>query len=118
MSRFDSSLRIWGLGDPDVPIETYTNPNKDTLVQFDWRVSDHDDYKSFQLLTMSKDQHVRLWNIEHSTQQACRGIPPPMLHRRNTEIENITDLSQEFAKIKKNGIPSVNVVEVSNETGK
>ena len=70
-------------------------------------------------LIFSLDQHLRLWAIDKNDRQACGDTTPTpptaSLKKRDKKTDSEffpQDLSSEFAKIKKYGIPGVQIEKV------
>ena len=65
--RLETSLSLWNSDKPEKPVHSFQG-HKDVVKEFVWRTreggdSDVDD-REFQLVTWSKDQHLRLWPIK------------------------------------------------------
>lgn len=68
--RKDNSLYLWNLDKPEAPAYTFAG-HSDTPTEFVWRVKSQDQSKAsitdfaqeYQLVTWSKDMHLRLWPI-------------------------------------------------------
>ncbi|XP_018901839.2 GATOR2 complex protein WDR59 [Bemisia tabaci] len=69
MRRGENSLLLWNLNNPSVPVHTFVG-HTDVILEFEWRktLKENTDY---QLITWSKDQTLRIWQIEPFLQELC-----------------------------------------------
>ncbi|KAF9408259.1 hypothetical protein BGZ94_002379 [Podila epigama] len=80
--RTETSLSLWNRDRSDEPICKFEG-HTDTVKEFVWRirdVGDNTDERLFQLVTWSKDQHLRLWPISDKMLEA-------MDHKATTPID-------------------------------
>ncbi|KAG0031300.1 hypothetical protein BGZ81_001456 [Podila clonocystis] len=80
--RTETSLSLWNRDRSDEPVCKFEG-HTDTVKEFVWRVRDggeNTDERLFQLVTWSKDQHLRLWPISDKMLEA-------MDHKVTTPIE-------------------------------
>ncbi|XP_014674400.1 PREDICTED: WD repeat-containing protein 59-like [Priapulus caudatus] len=70
LRRGDNSLLLWNINDVSVPVHTFVG-HQDVILEFQWRKLG-DDSKDFHLVTWSKDQSLRIWNIDSHLQKTCR----------------------------------------------
>ncbi|KAG0336043.1 hypothetical protein BG004_008219 [Podila humilis] len=80
--RTETALSLWNRDRSDEPVYKFEG-HTDTVKEFVWRVrdmSDNTDERLFQLVTWSKDQHLRLWPISEKMLEA-------MDHKVSTPIE-------------------------------
>uniref|UniRef100_A0A0V0G8I0 Putative conserved wd40 repeat-containing protein n=1 Tax=Triatoma dimidiata TaxID=72491 RepID=A0A0V0G8I0_TRIDM len=69
MRRGDNSLLLWNLTNLNSPVHSFVG-HADVVLEFDWgKRADSVDY---QLITWSKDQTLRIWQIEPYLQKLCR----------------------------------------------
>ncbi|CAH1389415.1 unnamed protein product [Nezara viridula] len=71
MRRGDNSLLLWNLankGPKSTPIHTFVG-HTDVVLEFEWRK--RPDSLDYQLITWSKDQTLRIWQIEPFLQKLC-----------------------------------------------
>ncbi|KAK9510437.1 hypothetical protein O3M35_005226 [Rhynocoris fuscipes] len=68
MRHGDNSLLLWNLTNLNSPVHSFVGHN-DVVLEFDWgkRVESAD----YQLITWSKDQTLRIWQIEPFLQKLC-----------------------------------------------
>ncbi|KAF9006877.1 hypothetical protein BGZ52_008370, partial [Haplosporangium bisporale] len=88
--RTETSLSLWNRDRSDEPVCKFEG-HTDTVKEFVWRVrdvGDNTDERLFQLVTWSKDQHLRLWPIsdkmleamDHKATAPIEIAPYPPLH--------------------------------------
>ncbi|KAG0259368.1 hypothetical protein BG011_002676 [Mortierella polycephala] len=80
--RTETALSLWNRDNSSEPVCRFEG-HKDTVKEFVWRVrntGDDSDKTLFQLVTWSKDQHLRLWPINEKMLEA-------MDHKATTPIE-------------------------------
>lgn len=71
LRRGDNSLLLWNLankGPKNTPIHTFVG-HTDVVLEFEWRK--RQDSQDYQLITWSKDQTLRIWQIEPFLQKLC-----------------------------------------------
>ncbi|KAF9963845.1 hypothetical protein BGZ65_010048 [Modicella reniformis] len=70
--RTETALSLWNRDHPEEPVCKFEG-HTDTVKEFVWRVrdvGDMGDHRLFQLVTWSKDQHLRLWPISEKMLEA------------------------------------------------
>ncbi|KAG0369952.1 hypothetical protein BGX24_002226 [Mortierella sp. AD032] len=80
--RTETGLSLWNRDHSSEPVYKFEG-HTDTVKEFVWRVreaGDNNDQRLFQLVTWSKDQHLRLWPISENMLEA-------MDHRSTTPID-------------------------------
>ncbi|KAF9900813.1 hypothetical protein EC991_006872 [Linnemannia zychae] len=80
--RTETALSLWNRDHSAEPVYKFEG-HTDTVKEFVWRVrevGDNNDQRLFQLVTWSKDQHLRLWPISESMLEA-------MDHRSTTPVD-------------------------------
>lgn len=80
--RTETALSLWNRDHSSEPVYKFEG-HTDTVKEFVWRVrelGDDNDQRLFQLVTWSKDQHLRLWPISENMLEA-------MDHRSTTPID-------------------------------
>uniref|UniRef100_A0A1B6LD05 RWD domain-containing protein n=1 Tax=Graphocephala atropunctata TaxID=36148 RepID=A0A1B6LD05_9HEMI len=73
MRRGENSLLLWNLSNPSTPVHTFVG-HTDTVLEFEWR-RHKEDSSDYQLITWSKDQTLRIWQIEPFLQKLCGHDP-------------------------------------------
>ncbi|PRP84715.1 WD repeat-containing protein 59-like [Planoprotostelium fungivorum] len=84
--RNDHTLRMWNIRDLTSPIRHFTG-HTDVITAFDWRCRMYNGSKEYQLVTWSKDQHLRLWYIDKNLQE--------MVTRQTSAIAMIPKASED-----------------------
>jgi len=81
--RTETALLLWNRDHPEEPVCKFEG-HTDTVKEFVWRIRDVGDSEDrmFQLVTWSKDQHLRLWPISEKMLEA-------MDHKATTPIEPV-----------------------------
>ncbi|KAF9918612.1 hypothetical protein BX616_007350 [Lobosporangium transversale] len=70
--RTETALSLWNRGRSSEPVCRFEG-HTDTVKEFVWRIRDNEDnsgQRLFQLVTWSKDQHLRLWPISEKMLEA------------------------------------------------
>jgi len=106
-TRFDHKFKLWNTTNLIKPLRIYEGP-KDTTIGFSWRLEGllEEEHKH-QLISLSKDRHIYIWDIHLSTEKACSTIlnnssTPKGFLRISKDFKPL-DLSQEFCSIRKKG---------------
>lgn len=73
MRRGENSLLLWNLSNPTTPVHTFVG-HTDIVLEFEWR-KHKDESLDYQLITWSKDQTLRIWQIEPFLQKLCGHDP-------------------------------------------
>jgi WD40 repeat protein len=74
--RNDFEARIWRIKDNKIiPVDSFSG-HEDIVRSLDWRISSHDasfDHPEhqYQLISLSRDQTIRLWHIDSLLQEDC-----------------------------------------------
>ncbi|KAF6215398.1 hypothetical protein GE061_010150 [Apolygus lucorum] len=68
MRRGENSLLLWNLANQTAPVHTFVGHN-DIVLEFEWRK--RPESMDYQLITWSKDQTLRIWQIEPFLQKLC-----------------------------------------------
>ena len=68
--KSDFTVRLWTLEDLTTPVHQYIG-HTDLVTAFDWRCKEINGKKEYQLITWSKDQHLRLWYVDKKQQDSC-----------------------------------------------
>ncbi|KAF9364972.1 hypothetical protein BGX34_011882 [Mortierella sp. NVP85] len=82
--RTETALSLWNRDHPEEPVCKFEG-HTDTVKEFVWRIRDVGDSEGdrmFQLVTWSKDQHLRLWPISEKMLEA-------MDHKATTPIDPV-----------------------------
>ncbi|XP_014256669.1 GATOR complex protein WDR59 isoform X2 [Cimex lectularius] len=66
--RGENSLLLWSLSNQSSLVHTFVG-HTDVVLEFEWRK--HPDSLDYQLITWSKDQTLRIWQIEPFLQKLC-----------------------------------------------
>ncbi|KAF9208986.1 hypothetical protein BGZ49_006843 [Haplosporangium sp. Z 27] len=75
--RTETALSLWNRERPSEPVYKFEG-HTDTVKEFVWRIrdsADTTDHRAFQLVTWSKDQHLRLWPISEKMLEAMDHKP-------------------------------------------
>ncbi|KNC99973.1 uncharacterized protein SPPG_05348 [Spizellomyces punctatus DAOM BR117] len=95
--RKDTNLLLWSCDNLVAPVYSFEG-HTDVPREFVWRVRGGEnsgiDDRAFQLVTWSKDQHLRLWPIDAELTKAVGHNPGPLLSP-NMEREDSTDSAVE-----------------------
>ncbi|XP_054266064.1 GATOR complex protein WDR59-like isoform X1 [Macrosteles quadrilineatus] len=73
MRRGENSLLLWNLSNLTAPVHTFVG-HTDTVLECEWR-RHKDESSDYQLITWSKDQTLRIWQIEPFLQKLCGHDP-------------------------------------------
>ena len=68
--KSEYTLKLWSLEELNQPVFQY-HGHTDVISAFDWRIKQMNNGKEFQLISWSKDQHLRLWHIDKQQQNSC-----------------------------------------------
>ncbi|VVC32227.1 WD40/YVTN repeat-like-containing domain,Ubiquitin-conjugating enzyme/RWD-like,WD40-repeat- [Cinara cedri] len=58
----DNNLLLWNLNTIDTPVHTFIG-HTDTILEFQWMKNNEDTFAEHELITWSKDQTLRCWNV-------------------------------------------------------
>lgn len=129
--RDDFCPRLWSLADTSAPIHSFSgeNAHADIVTAVEWRTSTKHGEKKYQLVSWSKDQHLKFWKIDQpifdclsgrgpsegdlfsmpGTPVNSLGVPSPRGHRSSPRDEQRVGLTQEFALMRQNPIRGITI---------
>lgn len=126
--RDDFCPRLWSLSDTAAPIYSFglQNAHQDVVTSMEWRTSTNGDKKQYQLVTWSKDQHLKCWKIDQpifdrldrrddekgdlflpGTAGSALGTLVPGMNRTTSWDDPRGGLTQEFALLRQNPVKGV-----------
>uniref|UniRef100_A0A1B6EDS3 RWD domain-containing protein n=1 Tax=Clastoptera arizonana TaxID=38151 RepID=A0A1B6EDS3_9HEMI len=91
MKRGENSLLLWNLANTSAPVHTFVG-HTDVILEFEWR-KHKEETSDFQLITWSKDQTLRIWQIDPFLQKLC-GHDPEGEISSTTECLNNTAIEE------------------------
>lgn len=71
LRRGESGVALWNLDDLSQPVHTFLG-HTDVMLEFQWKKAA--DSSNYQLITWSKDQTLRIWNVGERLQQLCGSL--------------------------------------------
>ncbi|XP_057291888.1 GATOR complex protein WDR59-like isoform X2 [Hydractinia symbiolongicarpus] len=72
LRRSENSLFLWNTSEFKTPIHKFDG-HTDVILEFQWRLQQIGDQNEYQLVSLSKDQTLRLWRADKKTVQAITG---------------------------------------------
>jgi WD40 repeat protein len=69
----DNKIRVWSINEQSIiPVDEFSGHN-DVVKSFDWRISSSADGKDsiFQIVSLSNDNTLKVWPIDHLLQEDC-----------------------------------------------
>lgn len=75
LGRGENSLLLWNNSTQSTPICSFVG-HTDVVLDFAWRPNRKDDMPDMELITWSRDQTVRVWNVDEALQKLCEPPEP------------------------------------------
>lgn len=76
LGRGENSLLLWNNAKQSVPICSFLG-HSDVILDFAWRPNRSYDHSDMELVTWSRDQTLRVWNVDEKIQKMCETEAPP-----------------------------------------
>lgn len=73
LGRGENSLLLWNNSRQSSPICSFSG-HSDVILDFAWRPNRCYDNSDMELITWSRDQTLRVWNVDDSIQKMCEPI--------------------------------------------
>lgn len=75
LGRGENSLLLWNNARQSSPICSFQGHN-DVILDFAWRPNRQYENADMELITWSRDQTLRVWNVDESIQKMCEPDTP------------------------------------------
>lgn len=75
LGRGENSLLLWNNSKQSTPICSFLG-HSDVILDFAWRPNRSYDNTDLELVTWSRDQTLRVWNVDESIQKMCETVTP------------------------------------------
>ncbi|XP_031624993.1 GATOR complex protein Wdr59, partial [Contarinia nasturtii] len=85
LGRGENSLLLWNNARQSAPICSFTG-HSDVILDFSWRPNRHYDNTDMELVTWSRDQTLRVWNVDETIQKMCEPETPDEEESVSTDI--------------------------------